>query len=1340
MTDQRYPGIDQAVPIAALLGWLNFSEGKADARFQKQLDGAFAFLAAHGSANPADDLALLLQDRLQALHQAGGAAFSDITQADAVLRSAFHDVLPAYRKHHRDLFAHQSDADLWQPFFLARAFEAILRQRGPWTETERIVQGTLKHLDDYVGHRPLAVLEGEKRGEIYDHERIRPIPLFIRGVGVAHGKYHDLVELALKILEDVPESICTDACFDLKLLDELALDPRAYDFNHPADKRPNHCFGEWDPHHLDGQARYRRFVVRQLLLDGLWQRAYQSEGKDRAEMLFESAAVFAGTILMASGVSGSGPQTHDSSVSLSVLVPRIARYRESYYAHLLPGVPGAHGKRLQDEAKLLKQPFGGVRQALNQHLAGQRALQLQQRHLALLFAEIGYAAAARRQAERIRVASVRMLTEMQILLTTGNLNIDAGRLEETAKILGAVEDLLKRSIQCGAMVDPWNILGFGAQYPRFNALEDSVRDPRIDDLIHIVGQLFTLYGRLLSEGAASGTFKPDRDLATEMRRLADWWDAFATTTVSDIDHVHGNEATESAEHVARSLARWRQRGAGAADLAFWRDQLDGFKSAKAFALVVDALLQQHDFRASASLMMTWLSQAADVPLVDGDHSFHQLALRWMLGIGLATADEEPDASLYALAVKFFDHLEANAEEYWHVPRLDILGTGFKGPMPAEWPDGTEIEVTDVEGNVLGKFEPVAKDEDDEDSIYSAAYSDMVYKDSTDDNVEGEVLDVMPQKDFDLVPEAERLEKRLQFLSTLARLWNIAARCLREAAGEAKKPIETSIAGWLRVARHNERELRQLLDAIHKHDVPRPSGDYDSMIEYDRRRSTKERLLNQVIATCLDHALAVGALRGLRPNSPEEKDSDKWQPHAVRLERALMRERPNDARDVLPEFIARFRTEPLLYTPLSHGGNPKLILRASLAQMMLRGLVHNLPKQGMLRETYHLLRLARSMEANQTLNGPRITEYDRLFQLGLQAAVEAVIEAAQAEKIAPAQLVDALETVVEPFAVTWRDHSQTLRVATLELITHDKDWLKLVDFIKKYGRELFHARFLAMANLRGILLRGVGPYLEDLEKEPDPLHPLRRAAEDDEEDAPPRLLDDLGNKISRPDAERVLQIILQTLIENYDHLRDYNATTTQSDYGDNLYRLFDYLRLKARYERAAWLLRPLNLVHEILARRDGSAAALWRQRVEAITRESADKYLEELARLEKTHGIRLATIRDRLDERFVKPLVLDRLCALIEPALEHAEQALGSDEVSPLEKELAPIATTPSGVGLDIPAWLLRLQTELERVRTSQSDLSHLAETMFHVPNTPLAFTPLVEQLRDWEKRSREETQ
>ena len=1302
--DERFPGIDERIAFSALLGYLNFSTGKSDPRFQKQFHDAWAFITEHGSEKPWQDIPTLLRDRLEKLRQSGAAAFADSSQADAVIAIAFQNLPAAYRVFHADLLGHVADADLWQPFFLLRTCESVLSQRGPWDEIKRITDDALKQLNDYVGHRPIPILENERRGEIYPHERIRPVPLYIREIGASVGPYRQIVEMAIKILADTPDDIRSDAFFELDLLDELALDPRAYDFNHPADKRPNYCFGEWDPHFLDNQGRYRRFVLRQVLLNGLLRRS--ELGPNSEEMIFESAAVLAGTILMASAVCGSTPQSHDSTVTLANLVPRVAKMRESFYAYLLPTIKGKHAERLQKEAKQLKQPFGGVRQALNQHLANQRALQLQQRHLAELLAEIGYADAARRQAARIPVVSVRVQTEMQCLLTTGRIMVEQGRLPEAAKLLPHIEDLLKRGILCGALPDPWNILGFAGQYPRFQAVEDAVRDIRIDDLIHLVDQLFNLYARMLSEGAYAGTFKPDKDLAKEMHRLAEWWDRFATTTVNDIEHVHGAEATQSAEHVARSLTRWRERGGGAADLAFWRDQIDGFRSPKAFALVVEALLTKRDFRASASLLVTWLGQSDKTPLDQGEHSFHPLTLRWMLGISLAIGEAENVAakcSLLELSIKFFDYLEANADESWNVPRLDLLGVG--------------------EDAVEDDGETLDADAEDDD-IYGAAYDDMTYQDSTDDDVEGSVMDAAPVQGFDLGYEAERLEKRLQFLSTLARLWNIAARTLQAEVGVVSM-APSAVSTWLKRAQQNDRELRDLLQRIHDHDIPKPTGAFDGMSAYERQRSAKERLLNQAIATCLDHALALGAMNGLLERGEPNYDGESWHPFALQLEHALMHAEVEAARDILPRFLDRFGGEPLLYTPLAQGGHPHLILRASLAQMMLRGLVHNLPKQGMIRETYQLLRFARSMEANQTLSGPRITEYDRLFQFGLQAAVEAVMAGARHEAISSDRLMTALETIVEPFAVTWRDHSQTLRVATLELVTHERDWLKLIDFIKRYGRELFHARFLAMGNLRGILLRGVGQYLRDIQEEPDPLRPLK-------------LVDDLDKTISREDAERTLQVILQTLVENYDHLRDYNATTTQSDYGENIYRLFDYLRLKSRYDRAAWLLKPLSIVHEVLARRDGTAAALWRKRVEAITEDSADRYVQDLAKLERSHGIRLATIRDRIDERFVRPMVIDHLCALIEPAIEDAKKPRDPDDISPLEKELAPFANTPSGVGLDLPPWLVRLANELERVETTQSDLSHLAETAFHMPQVDVPFAFLVDQMADWEKRIRDE--
>ncbi|MFO0968664.1 MAG: hypothetical protein U0793_24160 [Gemmataceae bacterium] len=1284
-----------AQPLHSLLGYLNFSEGKPDVHFQKLLHDAQAALAQEGSGAAWSELHGALRASLSAAQSAGLPAFRDITQAVGVLDQTFLQVMPAYRQHHRDLLFHLSDAELWQPFLIVRVCEAVLAQRGPWHETERIVKGALRQLNDFVGHRPVPVLENRERGEVYPHERVRPIPLYLRGVGVAHGRYWDIVSRAVDILRETEPRLLADAYFDLELLDEIALDPRGYDFSHPVDKRPNYCFGEWDPHHLDGQGRYRRFIVRGVTLEGLWQRTDQTEGAARDERIFEAAAVLAGTMLMAATVSGAGPESHDSTVSLTTLVPRISKIREAFYQGLLQAAAGPHGERLREEARLTKQPFGGARQALNQHLARRRALHLQKRHLALLLAELGYPAAARRQLADVAAASVRILTETQILLTTAQLRLQRGELEEAAEALPQVEDLLRRGIRCAAVLDPWSILAFQGNFLRFQSAEDSIRDPRVHDLVHAMDGLFNLHARVMSEGAAAGTFKPSADLAKQMRRLAQWWDRFATTTVSDVPHVSGKEATESAELVARALGKWRERGAAGTDLSFWRAQLDKFHSPKSFALVVDALLRQEDLKAALALLMTWLSQAGEVALEEGDYSFHQLALRWMLGVcaqaGIgnerAGAEAEPVTLAHPapMVIKFFDYVEANAEELWNVPRLDLMGTGEDSDTPMPRP---------------------VEEEEEEESLFGAAYEGMTYKDSTDDDNEAEVLDFMPQKDFDLAREAERLEGRLRFLSTVFRLWNIATRILRVAQGEDRRAGHEALRGWLARSRKNIQGLLALLDAIHQHDIPRPSGSFESMVEYNNRRVAKERLLGMVIATCLDQTLAIGAMRGTLaeelPEETEETATPRWERHILQLERALVRGEAGRARDILRGFIPTFRGEPLLYTPLANGGNPRHILRSSLAQTILRSLAANLPRVGLIRDTIVILRLAHEMEQAQPLSGPRITEFDRLYQLGLQACGETLVDAALRDNRAPQDLVQAFEKLLEPFLGIWMDHSKTLRVAMLEVLTSERDWNRVVDFIKRFGKDLFTPRFLALGNIEAVLARGVAAFLDYLKSNDDPA-------------AHVRLADELDQSITRSEAERFLFIILQAIRENYDSFKDYMSTTAQSDFGDNLYQYLDFLRLKASYDRNAWQFRPLSLLHEVLARKHGAAAALWRTQVQQICERNAQDHLKELARIEEKHGMRLPTIRDRVEERFVQPMALDRLCALIEPALEQASAALGSDEVIPLEIELRPYADKPTGVGLDVPAWILRLEGELNRARTARTALVTLAETLFQVP-------------------------
>src|SRR5262249_52810731 len=149
--------------------------------------------------------------------------------------------------------------------------------------------------------------------------------------------------------------------------------------------------------------------------------------------------------------------------------PRIARYRDAFYAELLKSVGGAHGERLRQEAALTRQPFGGARQHLNHYLARHRAGQLQQRLLALLTAEMGYPDASRRLAAQIPTASVRLLGEIFIRLTSSRLLLERGELAEAARQLPEVEELLHRGIACGALADPWNVLGFQGQFPLFHA-------------------------------------------------------------------------------------------------------------------------------------------------------------------------------------------------------------------------------------------------------------------------------------------------------------------------------------------------------------------------------------------------------------------------------------------------------------------------------------------------------------------------------------------------------------------------------------------------------------------------------------------------------------------------------------------------------------------------------------------------------------------------------------------------------------------------------------------------------------------------------------------------------
>ncbi len=240
-----------------------------------------------------------------------------------------------------------------------------------------------------------------------------------------------------------------------------------------------------------------------------------------------------------------------------------------------------------------------------------------------------YPAAALRQAHIVPVASARMICEIECRLAAGHAANSARRFELTSELLLEIEAFLHRGIECGALVDPWNILGFQGQFSLFPSPENSVADHRVEQLVELMNQIVGLYSRLWSEAAARDQPQMAAALSRRLKKLTDWWDRFAPTSVESIESFSGREAYESIHEVSAALAAFHRAGGAAGDIAFWRKRVAKFNSPKAYGLAVAALLEQPDLVAALALLMQWLSQAGLIRLAQGEYSFHVLATRWL---------------------------------------------------------------------------------------------------------------------------------------------------------------------------------------------------------------------------------------------------------------------------------------------------------------------------------------------------------------------------------------------------------------------------------------------------------------------------------------------------------------------------------------------------------------------------------------------------------------------------------------------------------------------------------------------------------------------------------------
>jgi hypothetical protein len=448
--------------------------------------------------------------------------------------------------------------------------------------------------------------------------------------------------------------------------------------------------------------------------------------------------------------------------------------------------------------------------------------------------------------------------------------------------------------------------------------------------------------------------------------------------------------------------------------------------------------------------------------------------------------------------------------------------------------------------------------------------------------------------------------------------------------------------------------------------------------------------------------------------------------SVAVLRAVLAGDRDGVRAIWPEFLAALRPRQMLYVPHSRGGSPRQVVITRSIQRLLNDLLGWLPRLALIRETCQLLDLAQQLESDNPVGQGAVTEFDSLFENGYQSIVRAIVESAKHWKAEPEAarardadhiLVDVLQQLTERQLDRWLAHSRTLRLSVVEKLAPTEDWRRFVSFVERYGADLFTQKFLSLGNLRGILHQGVDEWLAAL-------------SEDDEAVENIRLLAELDDQWPRADAVELLSIAIETVVENYRAYRDYNTTTTQSDHGELLYTFVDFLRQRAAYDRVAWNLKPVVWAHEILVRQGREESAeMWRQAFAERTAEAADLHLDRLKELAEKYGMQLPTITDRLNERFVRPLVIDRLRAMVEPAM-NGDGRRRLAAFMALEQEISDLVSEPHGAGLDVPDWLAALEDEVTEARSRLSHVSSSDRLSRRIGQAPMSWDDILEQLGD----------
>ncbi|MFM7290115.1 MAG: hypothetical protein ACKO6B_02650, partial [Planctomycetia bacterium] len=528
----------------------------------------------------------------------------------------------------------------------------------------------------------------------------------------------------------------------------------------------------------------------------------------------------------------------------------------------------------------------------------------------------------------------------------------------------------------------------------------------------------------------------------------------------------------------------------------------------------------------------------------------------------------------------------------------------------------------------------------------------------------------------------------------------------------------SVAGWRHALRRLRRALVRAAATVVARDATPPPG--MSPTDFDKLRWHRDAAAEQMIEAAVQASetlwLLSARLHGGRRVPGRRRPGGKAS--IGRLFAAVLAGDAASAREELALVRGRLVGRLVLYVPLSRGGVPQRIVLARSRERLLTRLAACLPRLGLVAETADLVQLAKSLESRRPRGAASVSEFDRVFEAAAKSLVERIVETASLVELGvpappPAvvtqRILDGLSLLVPRLLDTWTAHARQLRLSVLERVRDDRAFAVIQEFVERYGSGLFTQQLLSPPSLRGILRGGVRNYLEQLQDraaaEPDDVEPEEAPAA---QRRPRRLLEDLASgALPIKQAAARLRLVLEGVAENHAEYRDWNSTTTQSDRGECLHVLLDFLRIKAEYERIAWTLRPVDMAHRVLARRAaGEAARAWRERMQDETRETAASLVERLAQREKHWGVRLASVSDRVRRPFTFALEQDELEALVDPAVRELFTGSPAGAGGRLEESAMTFLGTSGGSGVEVPAWLDRLSNAVDRsIEQAEAGLS-----------------------------------